>query len=45
MGPDQDRSGAIGIGKALSAALALGDELEITVTDGVYRLANPVGGR
>jgi hypothetical protein len=45
MGPDQDRSGVIGIGKALSAGLALGDELEITVTDGAYRLANPVGGR
>lgn len=37
-GPDQDRSGVIGIGKALAANLPLGDELEITLTDGVYRI-------
>jgi hypothetical protein len=37
-GPDQDRSGVIGIGKALSTHLSLGAELEITLIDGVYRI-------
>jgi hypothetical protein len=38
MGPDQDRSGVIGIGKALAGSLNLGDELDITVVDGIYRI-------
>lgn len=37
-GPDQERSGVIGVGKKAAADLAEGDELRITETDGGVRL-------
>lgn len=37
-GPDQERSGVIGIGKEAASDLAEGDELRITETDGGVRL-------
>lgn len=37
-GPDQERSGVIGIGKKAAADLAEGDEFRITATDGGVRL-------